>query len=148
MWLCSKKIVESDTYTWYENVPVGWKHLWFNECVVYWRPLHDESHSNPFSHLPNANIQHISINNCLDEITNHRYLWSICFDMCQFTANLANQMWRMNEWHIHSNYTHFFIHTMRESWCMTPHKYVLHIIWTQLYTNQVSNFLYFADTYL
>ncbi len=25
----------------------------------------------------------------------------------------------MNEWHIHSNYTHFFIHTMGESWRIT-----------------------------
>ncbi len=117
--MCKKQFVESGTYASCGNVPVGWKNLWFDECAVYWHPLHDESHSNTFSHSPNANIRRISINNRLDEITNHRYSWSICADVCQFTANLANQMRRMNEWHIHSNHSHFFIHTMRESWHIT-----------------------------
>ncbi len=130
--MCSKKFVESDLYIWCRNAPVEWNSLWFDECAVYWYPLHDGPHLNPFSRSPNANIRRISINNRLDKITNHRYPWSVCFDMFQFTANLANQMWRINKWHIHSNYTHFFTHTMRESWCMTYHKYVPRIMWTQL----------------
>ncbi len=107
-WMRFKKFFESDTYTLCGNAPVRRKNLQFDEFVIYWRPLHDESHS------PNTNIRCISINNHLDEITNHRYPWYVCFDMGQFTTNLANQMWWMNEWHIHSNYTHFFIHTMHE----------------------------------
>ncbi len=79
-------------------------------------------------------IRRISKNNRLDEIMNHRYPWSFCFDMYQFTTNLANQMWRMNKWHIHTNYTHFLIHMMCESWRIMHHEYVPHNVWTQLYT--------------
>ncbi len=85
------------------------------------------SHSNSFSYSPNGNIRHISINNRLDEITNRRYLWSVCLE---FTINLANQMWQMNKGHIHSNYTHFFIHTIGKSWRIMHHKHVPHIVLT------------------
>ncbi len=60
-----------------------------------------------------------------------RRIWHAQFVlMCQFTAKLANQMWRINEWH-----THFFIHTMCESRRMTHHKYKPRIVWTQLNRN-------------
>ncbi len=35
-WMCLKRFVESDTYTWYGNVPVGRKILRFGECAVYY----------------------------------------------------------------------------------------------------------------
>ncbi len=35
---------------------------------------------------PNANIRRISINNRLDEVMNHRYPWSVYFDVCQLPS--------------------------------------------------------------
>ncbi len=129
---CVKKKSSNLTHTYDAGMRLSGKKFVIWRMAVYWCPLHDESHSNPFSHSSNANIWRTFINNHLDEITNHRYLWSVCFDVCQFTANLANQIRQMNEWHIHLNHTHFFIHTMCESWCMTHHEYVPCIVWTQL----------------
>ncbi len=34
--MCLKRFVESDTYTWCGNAPVGRRNLWFDECVVYY----------------------------------------------------------------------------------------------------------------
>ncbi len=60
--------------------------------------------------LPLAKCQYsMYFYNRLDDITNHRYPWSVCFDVCQFTANLANQMWWMNKWHPLK--LHKFLHT-------------------------------------
>ncbi len=36
VWMCLKRFVKSDTFTWYENAPIGWKNWWFNKRTVYY----------------------------------------------------------------------------------------------------------------
>ncbi len=134
LWMCLKNL-SNLTYTRCRNAPAGGKILRFDECAVYWRPLHDKSHSNPFSHAPNANIWRISINNQVDEITNHRYPWYVCFDTCQFTANGEPDV--MNKRMTHPLNLHTFFHT-HDAWIMThaASEYVQRIVWIQLYKDR------------
>ncbi len=86
--------------------------------------LNTESHSNPLSHSPNANIRRI--NNRLYEITNRRYLWSVYFKHI-YVSNITNTYDTSNT--SYTSWTHIYVSSITNTYHTSNTSYTS---WTQL----------------